>query len=715
MKTRTLFLVLSALVTAYGCGDSSHDDNGGEHGDVHWSYDGEGAPANWADLDEAYAACGAGTEQSPIDIAGVTPGQDAEMSTAYAASPLEIVNNGHTVQVNYTPGSTLTYHGEAYELKQFHFHAGSEHTTGGTRHAMEMHLVHATAAGKLAVVGVFIDAGAENAALASVFANLPAEEGDPMTIAGATVDIGAALPTDHASWRYDGSLTTPPCTEGVSWIVLSNPIEASAAQIGSFTALFDHNYRPAQSLGAREVTGEAEVHEDVHWSYDGEGAPEHWADLEEEYAACGSGTEQSPIDIAADLVPGEDAEMSTTYASSPLEIVNNGHTVQVNYAAGSALEYHGETYELKQFHFHAGSEHTTGGTQHAMEMHLVHATAEGKLAVVGVFIDDGAENAALAGVFDNLPAEEGDPMTVDGVTVDIAAALPADHASWRYDGSLTTPPCTEGVSWIVLANPIEASAAQIGKFTALFDHNFRPSQDLGDREVAGEVDHGEVHWGYEGEEGPEHWGDLDPEWATCGTGTEQSPIDIAGDVLPGEAADLMMSYNASPIEVVNNGHTIQVNYEAGSTLTYGGTTYDLKQFHFHAGSEHTTAGDRHAVEMHMVHATADGQLAVVGVLIDEGAENDALASVFANLPDVSGEPETVDGESVDIAAALPGSLSSWRYDGSLTTPPCSEGVRWILLSTPIEASADQLSGFTTIFDHNYRPVQPLNGRTVEGD
>ena len=144
-----------------------------------------------------------------------------------------------------------------------------------------------------------------------------------------------------------------------------------------------------------------------------------------------------------------------------------------------------------------------------------------------------------------------------------------------------------------------------------------------------------------------------------------------------------------------------------------GQSYDVAQFHFHAGSEHVIDGEQFPLEMHIVHKTADDQLAVVGLMVEVGAENEALASVFNNIPtEVTEEGEPVDGESVDLAAVLPDSETYFQYGGSLTTPPCSEGVAWQVLDTPIEISQDQLDAFTAVVDGNFRPVQPLGEREL---
>ena len=221
------------------------------------------------------------------------------------------------------------------------------------------------------------------------------------------------------------------------------------------------------------------------------------------------------------------------------------------------------------------------------------------------------------------------------------------------------------------------------------------------------------HWGYEGEHGPEHWGSLDPGFAVCSNGREQSPINLTG-AEPGALSEIVFEYAPSPISILNNGHTIQVDYQAGSGIVLDGARYGLVQFHFHHRSEHTVDGADFPLEMHLVHADADGALAVVGVLVEEGGANEALAPVFRQMPGEAGPAAMVEG-TVDAAALLPGRRTTWRYAGSLTTPPCSEGVSWLVMTEPVTASRGQIEAFKALFPVNNRPVQPLNGRRLVTD
>lgn len=221
---------------------------------------------------------------------------------------------------------------------------------------------------------------------------------------------------------------------------------------------------------------------------------------------------------------------------------------------------------------------------------------------------------------------------------------------------------------------------------------------------------GTVHWSYEGEAGPENWGNLSPDFKLCGTGKAQTPIDIPSSAVV-NPADIKFNYQPSAVNILNNGHTIQVNYDPNSSIEVGGKTYNLKQFHFHTPSEHTRDGTHTDLEMHLVHQAADGQLAVVGVMIKKGAENAAFKPVFDNLPAQEQEAKAVPGAMVNSADLLPSTRTYYRYEGSLTTPPCSEGVQWLVMNTPIELSDAQVGAFQAIFKMDARPIQPLNGRS----
>jgi carbonic anhydrase len=221
-----------------------------------------------------------------------------------------------------------------------------------------------------------------------------------------------------------------------------------------------------------------------------------------------------------------------------------------------------------------------------------------------------------------------------------------------------------------------------------------------------------AHWSYSGAHGPDHWGAEDPAFATCSTGTRQSPIDIeAATTTTLPAIDF--SYKAFPATITDTHHTFQDNVPAGSGgITVGGEHYDLVQFHFHDPSEERIHGKRYAMVAHLVHKNAKGELAVVAVLIHEGAANPFLEPIFENFP-AEGTESKVTGTNVDLMRLLPSKRGYYTFEGSLTTPPCSEHVRWFVLKEPVDASRAQIAQFVKRYPHNARPTQSLNARSVE--
>lgn len=238
-----------------------------------------------------------------------------------------------------------------------------------------------------------------------------------------------------------------------------------------------------------------------------------------------------------------------------------------------------------------------------------------------------------------------------------------------------------------------------------------------------------TEWGYESENGPDVWAELSPEYILCAEGKHQSPIDL---VNPTSVKLPPIPYyydNPTSMDIRHTGHTIEVSYPEGNWIEVDGVQYQLLQFHFHAPSEHTEAGKPFEMEVHFVHKSEDGNLAVVGLLIEKGSHKFAFDPIWAHLPAAPGETQRVenvteDGSLIvdprfmfspndqvtDGAASYFG--SSYRYEGSLTTPPCSENVKWIVLTTPIQMSAAQIATFKAIIHDNNRPVQPLNGREL---
>jgi len=217
------------------------------------------------------------------------------------------------------------------------------------------------------------------------------------------------------------------------------------------------------------------------------------------------------------------------------------------------------------------------------------------------------------------------------------------------------------------------------------------------------------HWTYKGDTGPEHWAELSPDYVTCGIGVHQSPVDIV-NTIAAKLDPLVFDYQSRGTEIVNNGHTLQVNAEPGSELRVGGEIFELLQIHVHSPSEHRINGEAFPLEAHFVHQDAQGSLAVVAVLFRSGAWNEYLAKIGNEAPEV-GRSATID---LDFRT-LPiyhDHLSYYRYSGSLTTPPCTEGVRWFVLKAVTTASPAQAATFVSFIGEDARGPQPINARVI---
>lgn len=221
-------------------------------------------------------------------------------------------------------------------------------------------------------------------------------------------------------------------------------------------------------------------------------------------------------------------------------------------------------------------------------------------------------------------------------------------------------------------------------------------------------------WGYVGADAPEHWSELSTDYGACSTGAAQSPIDLQRSAELSQAQPLEIDYQGTPLKILHNGHNVQVNYGVGSSLKLDNRDYELLQFHFHEPSEHTLDGLPLAMEMHLVHKNQATQgLAVLAVFIKAGQENQALKSIWQHMPSQKTPETTVPDTIINISQLLPSDLSQfYRYQGSLTTPPCSEGVEWIVLEEAIEASPQQIKQFVNAVGENARPVQLLNRRAL---
>ncbi len=241
------------------------------------------------------------------------------------------------------------------------------------------------------------------------------------------------------------------------------------------------------------------------------------------------------------------------------------------------------------------------------------------------------------------------------------------------------------------------------------------------------------HWGYTGSSGPDAWHSLSKEYLLCGSGKRQSPVNISNET-PADLYPMQYNYQPIPLLVLNNGHTLQANYNTlegeetvtiggkaypvqrkpqyNSTLMLGDVSYQLLQFHFHAPSEHARDGQRYAMEVHLVHKSADGNLAVVGVLFERGKENPALRKLLDNVSTNINEVKLAQGVTINAIELLPDDRRVFHYYGSLTTPPCSENVNWFVMTTPMKVSDTQVKQFENLIGENARPLQPMHWRSM---
>lgn len=291
---------------------------------------------------------------------------------------------------------------------------------------------------------------------------------------------------------YKGSAPAPAAKEAVpppkAAVVTAKPAPASVQDLSRQERemlLATSGPRKAKpKMAAEKAAAVPEEHapdySHVHWGYAGPGAPENWAKLRPDYALCDKGKRQSPIDIRGgirvDLEP-----IRFDYRPTQFRIVDNGHTVQVDVGDSSSITLTGRTYRLVQFHFHRPSEERINGRQFEMVAHLVHKDYDGNLAVVAVPIDRGAEHPLIQTLWNHMPLEVGMAVQPPGVVLDLTKLLPTEREYYTYMGSLTTPPCTENVLWMVFKNPIQVSPEQVGIFARLYPHNARPLQPVNDR------------------------------------------------------------------------------------------------------------------------------------------------------------------------------------------------------------------------------------------
>lgn len=222
-------------------------------------------------------------------------------------------------------------------------------------------------------------------------------------------------------------------------------------------------------------------------------------------------------------------------------------------------------------------------------------------------------------------------------------------------------------------------------------------------------------WSYDGEKGPSHWGALDPDYALCNSGKAQSPVDIR-NARKADLPALRFAYKPGPLTIINNGYTaVRVDYPPGNGnfLIVGGKRYELTQFHFHRPSEEKIKGKAYDMVLHLMHQGSDGKVVGVAVMLKEGRANPVIDRLWTHMPARAGEDHLIPRVTIDPQSLVPKKTGYYRYEGSVTAPPCSEGVTWYVMKTPVEVSRDEIAAFAKLYPHDVRPVQPLNGRAVE--
>lgn len=323
-----------------------------------------------------------------------------------------------------------------------------------------------------------------------------------------------------------------------------------------------------------------------------------------------------------------------------------------------------------------------------------HATTESRLAAAGEMHQAAAGGSGGNGKKD-ADAAEGREQATSPVEE------PRDGNAPEQEVAAADAAATESES----PSPESASAAEQSAGT-----------ECGARTAEQGAHENEPHWTYEGEAGPEHWAELSPKFDKCGAGTRQTPIDLASsEVVPMGLEDVEFQYGTAEATVFNNGHTIQVNVPEGNGIVLDGVSYGLVQFHFHTPSEHTIDGASYPLELHLVHKDEKGNLAVVGVMLEKGEKNPVLSQVWGkSLPKTEGK-EVALKAPIDLNGLLPSDRAAYRYLGSLTTPPCSEGVKWIVMKSSVTMTTKQIAAFKKIFPMNARPLQPINARSIVED
>lgn len=312
------------------------------------------------------------------------------------------------------------------------------------------------------------------------------------------------------------------------------------------------------------------------------------------------------------------------------------------------------------------------------------------------------------------PAKPGSEKTAEK-TADKPGETAPDALAEKIQEKLTQRPAQKKKSAPAPEAPNyhtgNVSRAEIERQLATFGpRKLKQSQAVKTAEALGAT-HSQLHWSYGGKGGPDNWQHLSPDNKTCASGRRQSPIDIS-DGIRVDLEPISFNYGSAGFSIIDNGHTIQVNVAEGQTMRIMERTYQLIQFHFHKPAEERVNGRSYAMSAHLVHKDSDGRLAVIAVLMEQGMENTLIQTLWNNLPL---EQSMLVSPSVplDLSKLLPEKREYWTYMGSLTTPPCTEDVLWMVMKQPLQVSPEQIAIFGRLYPNNARPVQPSNGRLIK--
>ncbi len=318
-------------------------------------------------------------------------------------------------------------------------------------------------------------------------------------------------------------------------------------------------------------------------------------------------------------------------------------------------------------------------------------------------------------------AKESEHSAIPSIRPNLKAALEASREPQKEAAREASPAATAPAAKASPPTPAPAAAAPKAQAVVVLTPKTPAAKgkkttkpegymlELAHNEPA--MQHANIHWDYEGLGGPENWGKLDPRNKLCATGERQSPIDIK-DGIKVDVEPIKFRYQPSTFRIVDNGHTILVEAGEGS-ISLTGKTYELVQFHFHRPSEEKINGQRFDMVVHLVHKSDEGQLAVVAVLLERGNENPFIQTLWNNMPLEKNMPVAPPAATIDLNALLPSSRNYYTYMGSLTTPPCTEGVLWLVMKQPVQVSQDQINIFSRLYRNNARPIQPASGRLIK--